>query len=317
MARPILLLCACTLLCISLSGCGGEKTIKQAPYEDIALTDIRGDDLSDAGAERLYQAGHEHLVAGNPNHALRIFSEIQRRYPFSPYATQAAMETATAYYLLGEYSKVVSAADQFIKQHPRHANVDYMYYLRGLANYNHNETGGLRGLITGNPDQRDLSYLKQAFEDFKLLIRNFPNSVYARDARMHMIKIRNRLADFELTVAEYYLKRGAYVAAARRAAYVVKHYQRSTATPRALEIMQEAYIKLGLPELARDARAILQASYGDYIVHRADFYHDENADSHQGNWFTRILQWMDAEARAEQAPTSNQSQPASDEAGAN
>src|SRR5699024_11112818 len=237
----------------TLVGCGGDKNIKDAPYENVPLEDVEGNDLTGASAERLYQAGHAQLVAENPEKALRIYLEITSRFPFSPQATQAALETATAHYLREEYARTVSAADRFIKQHPRHPRIDYLYYLRGLANYHRND-GGLLG---GNTDQRDLSYLHQAFSDFKLLLRNYPDSVYAKDAQMHMIEIRNRLADFELTVAEYYLKRRAYVAAARRASYTIRHYQRSAATPRALEIMQESYIQLGLPELARDARSIL------------------------------------------------------------
>src|SRR5699024_327994 len=138
----------------------------------------------------------------------------------------------------------------------------------GLSNYHRNDPG----FLGGNPDQRDLSYLKQAFSDFKQLIKMFPNSVYAKDAQLHMIKIQNRLADFELSVAEYYLQRHAYVAAARRASYIVRHYQRSTSTPRALEIMQEAYSQLGLQDLAQDARSIIQASYPGYILHRGKFY---------------------------------------------
>src|SRR5699024_499036 len=138
----------------------------------------------------------------------------------------------------------------------------------GLSNYHRNDPG----FLGGNPDQRDLSYLKQAFSDFKQLIKMFPNSVYAKDAQLHMIKIQNRLADFELSVAEFYLQRHAFVAAARRASYIVRHYQRSSATPRALEIMQEAYSELGLQDLAQDARSIIQTSYPGYILNRDKFY---------------------------------------------
>lgn len=287
MRQLLLTLCFCSLLTVALTGCGGTSNIKEAPYHNVPLVDAQGNDLSGASAKHLYQAGHEHLTAGNLDQALRVYAEIQSRFPFSHYATQAALETVTAYYLKEEYAKTVAAADRFIKQHPRHPHVDYLYYLRGLANYHRNDPGWF-GI---NPDQRDLTYLRQAFDDFRLLIRNYPNSVYAKDAQMHMVEIRNRLADFELSVANYYLTRGAYVAAARRASYVISHYQRSTATPRALEIMQQAYIKLGVPELARDARAILQTSYPDYILHRRAFYLGPDADEPQDD-DGGVLAWL-------------------------
>lgn len=272
MRRLFLLFCLGILLSITLAGCGGDTNIKDAPYANVPLEDIEGNDLSKADVQRLYQAGHQFLAAGKSDNALRIYNEIQSRFPFTPTATQAALESVTAHYIAQDYDKAISAADRFIKQHPRHPHIDYLYYLRGLANYHRNDPG----LIGGHPDQRDLSYLKQAFFDFKLLIRNFPNSVYAKDAQKHMIKIRNRLADFELATAEFYLKRHAYVAAARRASYIIEHYQRATATPRALEIIHLAYTKLGLPELAQTTRTIIQASYPEYIVHRTEFYRKRN-----------------------------------------
>lgn len=263
-----LVLLFCGILMLALAGCGGDAGIDEAPYSDIPLVDSEGNELESADAERLFEAAHDYLNSNEPENAFRLYAEVQARFPFSSYATQAALESITAQYLLDEYNTAVSAADRFIKQHPRHPHIDYVYYLRGLANYNRNQSG----FFTGNADKRDLSYLRQAFADFKLLIRNFPDSVYANDAQQHMIEIRNRLADFELGVAEYYLHRHAYVASARRAAYIVNHYQRSAAVPRALEIMQQSYINLGLPGLAEDARAILQASYPGYILHREEFY---------------------------------------------
>src|SRR5699024_4370996 len=196
------------------------------------------------------------------------------------------------------FARTVSATDRFIKQHPSSPNTEYAFYLRGLANYRINDPG----LLGGDADQRDLSYLRQAFSDFKLLIRNYPNSVYAKDAQMHMIDIRNRLANFELGVAEYYLKRRAYVGAARRASYILEHYQRSTAAPRALEIMQESYTQLGLSGPAGDARAILQASYPDYILHRDDIYRERLQEKREGGTLGWFWAWRDKERDEEHEP---------------
>src|SRR5699024_2327999 len=182
MRQLLLLFCFCTLISAALVGCGGDKNIKDAPYEDVPLVDAEGHDLNDADAEQLYQAGHDYLYNGEPKEALRVYSAVQSRFPFSQYQTQAALEGVTALYQLKKYEEAVSTADRFIKQHPRHPHVDYLYYLRGLANYHRNDPG----LLDGDTDQRDLSYLKQAFSDFRLLIRNDPNSIYAKDPQLHM-----------------------------------------------------------------------------------------------------------------------------------
>ncbi len=263
-----LVLLFCVISILALAGCGGDTGIDEAAYSDVPLVDSEGNELEGADAERLYRSAAEYLDSNNYERALRLYAEVQARFPFSPYAAQAELESIAVQHQSGEYNSALSAADRFIKQHPRHPHIDYVYYLRGLSNYKRNEPG----LFSGDPDQRDTSYLRQAFADFNLLIQNYPDSVYAKDAQLHMIEIRNRLANFELGVAEYYLRRHAYVAASRRAERIMSRYQRSDAVPRALEIMQTSYIKLDLPDLAEDTRAILQASYPNYILHRDEFY---------------------------------------------
>src|SRR5699024_7729424 len=173
MRRLFLLLCIAILLSVTLAGCGGgDNNIKDAPYQDVPLEDIEGNDLTGASAHHLYQAGHELLAAGHTDEAIHVYSVIQSRFPFTPLAKQAALETITAHFVDKDYAKAVAAADNFIKQHPQHAHIDYVYYLRGLANYHRNDPG----FLGGNPDQRDLGYLKQAFSDFKQLLHMFPNS---------------------------------------------------------------------------------------------------------------------------------------------
>src|SRR5699024_6394741 len=288
MRRLIVLLWLSVLIPVLLAGCGGDENIREIPYEEIDLVDAQGYALAGVSVEQLYQAGHEYLVIKEPEDALEVFYEVQNRFSFSPYATQAGLESITALYMLGEYDTAVSTADRFIKQHPRHPHIDYVYYLRGLANYRQND---IRMLII-DPDTRDVSHLEQAFDDFRRLIDNFGDSIYANDARMHMIDIRNRLADYELEIAEYYLKRRAWVAATRRASRIIQQYQRSTATPRALELIQRANMHLGLPEVARDARTVLQMSYPQYITHRDDYYR-ELAENRRGESLPELLeQWL-------------------------
>ncbi|ROO37636.1 competence protein ComL [Salinisphaera orenii YIM 95161] len=250
------------------AGCGGDKGINETGYSDEPLIDREGNKLDSADAERLYESAREFMIDEQPDRALRLYAEVQARFPFSPYAAQAELESITAHYRAQQYEAAVSAADRFIKQRPRNPNIDYVYYLRGLSNYSRNDSG----LLGGDPDKRDTRFLEQSFTDFKLLIENYPDSVYAKDAQLHMVDIRNRLAEYEINVAEYYLRRRAYVAASRRAEGVIERFQGSDSVPRALEIMEESYAQLGLADLAEDTRAILQTSYPNYILHRDEFY---------------------------------------------
>lgn len=263
------------LMLLTAAGCGGGKGIDETSYSNEPLLDREGNKLESADAERLYNSAREFLVDGQPDRALRLYAEVQARFPFSPYAAQSELESVAAHYQAEQYQAAVAAADRFIKQRPRNAHIDYVYYLRGLSNYDRNDPG----LLGGDPDKRDTGFLKQAFSDFTLLVDNYPQSVYRKDAQLHMIEIRNRLAAFDIHVAEYYLRRRAYVAASRRAENVIQRYQGSGAVPRALEIMEESYAQLGLTDLSEDTRAILQTSYPNYILHRDEFYRQRAGDT--------------------------------------
>ncbi len=263
-----IVLALCVFMLLAVAGCGGDKGINETGYSNEPLIDREGNKLDSADAERMYRAGREFFIDDQPQKALRLYAEVQARFPFSPYAAQSEIESVAAHYKAAEYDAAVSGADRFIKQRPRNAHIDYIYYLRGLSNYSRNETG----ILGGDEDKRDTGFLEQAFTDFGLLVNNYPNSVYRKDAQLHMVEIRNRLAQFQIYVAEYYLRRHAYVAASRRAETVIKRYQGSDSVPRALEIMEESYARLGLPDLAEDTRAILQASYPNYILNREEFY---------------------------------------------
>lgn len=249
-----------------LAACGGGKHA-----EEMRLAQGEPDHraLERAAARNIYNAGREVLLAGDPLQALELYREVQSRFPFTEYATQSELEAITAHYKSYQYEAAISAADRFIKQHPRHAGIDYVYYLRGLVNYDR-----VRGdsFVGGDMAKRDPGHLRQAFTDFNLLIRNFPDSVYNKDAQLRMIEIRHRLAKYDLHIAEYYLKRRAWVAASRRAESILDRYQGSDSVPRALEIMEHSYRMLGLEDLAQDTRTILQVSYPNYILHREEFY---------------------------------------------
>jgi outer membrane protein assembly factor BamD len=213
-------------------------------------------------ANQLYSAGKEALGESNYEDAIRYYEILQARYPFGRYAQQAALETAYAYYRYDEPDSALSSLDQFIRTYPRHPFVDYAYYLKGLVNF-YRTTSFLDRIIPADPTRTDSAAARQAFQDFDELVRRFPESVYTEDARQRMIYLHNNLAAFEVNVADYYMRRGAYVAAVNRGSYVVQNFPRAPAVEDALAIMAEAYIELGMLDLARDTTRVLSSNVPD------------------------------------------------------
>jgi outer membrane protein assembly factor BamD len=164
-----------------------------------------------------------------------------------------------------------SAADRFIRLHPQHPNVDYAHYLKGLAAY-HRNRGVFDRLVTTDVAKRDMTSNHEAYQDFSTLLELFPNSAYAPDARQRMIYLRNVLARSELAIANYNMERGAYIAAANRARFIIENYPRAEAMPDALAVLVEANYKLGMTEATDDALKVLATNYPDYPAF------DENGD---------------------------------------
>ncbi len=209
---------------------------------------------------RLYSAAKERLENKDYEQAIGYYEKLESRYPFGPYSQQAQLDVTYAYYKQDEPASAIAAADRFIKLHPRHPNVDYAYYIKGLANYV--KTGGfLSRIISKDYSKRDTGAAVEAFRDFNELTRRFPNSKYAEDAAQRMLYLKNTLAMHEVHVANYYLGRGAYVAAANRARYVVENYQRTPAMPDALVILAKSYKVMQLPELSEDAVRVLELNF--------------------------------------------------------
>ena len=211
-------------------------------------------------AEKMYKEAKASLRAGDYQTAIEYFENLQTRYPFGKYAQQALLYIAYAYYRFDETQLAIDTADRFIKLHPRHAKVDYAYYLKGLANFDPS-LGPLDDMFNQDAAERDTAPLHQAFKDFSELIRRFPGSPYASDARKRMIYLRNSLARNELKVARFYFKRKAYVATANRCQYMLKHYQGSPSTKHALQLLTQAYDKLGLKKARNDTQRVLELNY--------------------------------------------------------
>jgi len=220
------------------------------------------DETEGWSASRLYNEAKSELNGENYEEAIKYFGILETRYPFGRYARQSQIEIAYAYYKFDEPDSALAAVDRFMKLYPTHPHVDYAYYLRGIINYNRGFTL-IERFFPQDPASRDPGAAKQAFFDFQKLIQKFPNSHYAQDAKLRMLYLRNNLANYEILVARYYMKRTAYVAAVNRTKYVLEHYDRSAATYNALIIMAEAYDKLEMPNLAKDTRRVLASSYPD------------------------------------------------------
>ncbi|OAI14588.1 competence protein ComL [Methylomonas koyamae] len=244
-AGLIVLLPACeTLEAFSGKGSASEKEEEYAGWDD----------------KMFHEKAKEALDNKNYSKAVTLYEALESRYPFGDYAAQAQLNVAYAYYKNDDPEAAIAAADRFIKIHPRNPKVDYAYYLKGLINYNRG-IGFIDRFLPTDSSQRDPGPAKDAYDNFQELIRRYPNSEYAADAKLRMVALRNNMAMYEVHVADYYMRRKAYIAAVNRANYIVKEYQRTPAVPFALQIMQDGYRQLGMDELAADAERVFKLNY--------------------------------------------------------
>ena len=220
------------------------------------------DETKGWSAQKIYAEAKDNLDKANYEQAIKFYQKLESRYPYGRFAQQAQIEIAYAYYKDNEPLQAVVAADRFIKLHPNHPNVDYVYYLKGLANFN--DDLGWSGYITGQDlSERDPKAAREAFDAFKELVTRYPGSRYAKDAVARMNYLLNALASHEVHVARYYMKRGAYVAAANRAQYALKTYPQAPANEEGLVILVKAYDALGMNDLRGDAERVLKKNFPD------------------------------------------------------
>lgn len=209
--------------------------------------------------QRLYAAGQEKMVDKNYDKAIEYFQKLEARYPHGAYATQAQLEVAYAYYKKQEPVLCLSAIDRFIKLHPNHPNLDYAYYLKGLATFN--ERGIIEKYTKQEINDRDPKTLRVSFNAFKELVERFPTSRYAKDSTQRMVYLVNTLAMHEMHVARYYMQRKAYVAAVNRSRYVLETYPNSSSVEDALVTQISAYDAMDLTDLKNDTLRILKSNY--------------------------------------------------------
>jgi outer membrane protein assembly factor BamD len=223
----------------------------------------KGDPLDTLPVEQLYEHGVDALQGGNYDLASRSFERLVARFPFGPYTEQSQINLAYAQYKDGKPDDAYSAVNRFIKTYPTHRHIDYAYYLRGLINFNRS-AGMIERYVGQDMSKRDQANLRQSFDDFGALVTRYPASAYTADSRQRMVYLRNVMAQSELHIAVFYLRRNAYVAAANRAKAIVETYPQSPQAGDALAIMVESYKNLGQPKLADDAERVLKLNYPDH-----------------------------------------------------
>jgi outer membrane protein assembly factor BamD len=212
-----------------------------------------------SGAEVLYDRARKAMLDGTPLNAIRYYEALEARFPFSNQTKQAQLDLIYCYYKDRQMEAAIDAATQFERENPTHPRVDYALYMRGLANFSGQHSWYHRW-FDADLARRPPRNLQESFSVFAQLVQRYPNSDYAPDARQRMVFLRNRLADYEVHVARYYMKRGAWLAALNRAQFVVERYDGSPAVTESLRIITQAYEELGMQDLAADARRVLAAN---------------------------------------------------------
>ena len=234
--------------------------------------DRNKDDVGDGLPEaELYNAALDSLSSGQASTAVQYLQALEAQFPFGSYAEQAQLELIYAHFRAYDHEAAMAAANRFIRLHPEHPNVDYAYYMRGLISFTQ-EASFIGQFLPLDITTRDPGSARESFTFFSELLVRFPNSTYGPDARKRILYLRNLLARHEVNVANYYLKRGAYLASVNRGRYVVENFQGSPAVPDGLAIMAQGYIVLGYDELAENTIKVLAENYPEHPAL------DENGD---------------------------------------
>jgi len=242
--RTLQLLVFAALAASALVGCGRRDNL-----------------VRDGGPTKLYDQGKKQMDATDYGTAIKSFQALQSRYPFAPETRQAQLDLIYLYYKGGQPEQAVDAAEAFERENPTHPRVDYCMYMRGVVSFDQ-EANFLEKFFRVDMSKRPPKDTMKSYSTFEELVRRFPNSEYVPDARQRMVYLRNRLARFENYVAQYYITRGAYVAAVNRSKYALEHYPGAPELEKTMQIMITAYEKLGMNDLATDAQRVYAATWG-------------------------------------------------------
>ncbi len=241
---------------------------------------------------QLYQQAQKDLNDRNFSAAIAKLKALDSRYPFGRYAEQAQLELIYAYYRISDAEATRDSANRFIRMHPDHPNVDYAFYMKGLASFEQDQSF-LARFLPLDMTTRDPGAARDSYNEFAQLIRYYPNSRYAPDAKARMIYLRNSLATYEVHVGYYYLDRQAYIAAARRGAYIVENFNGTPATGDGLAIMVEAYQRMGMTDLANTSLEVLRLNYPNHPTLASGSFKPVVKELQDRDWFTRtIARWV-------------------------
>lgn len=230
----------------------------------------RAKDQKKVTPEALYKKAHKSLESYDFNNAIKTYEQLTARFPFTDEARQARLDLIYAYYRAGESESATDAAESFIRENPTHPRVDYAYYMKGLVDFEH-APNAIESLFRADLSKRPPSTARKSFAAFKTVVEQYPKSEYAHDALQRMVYLRDRLANYEVHVAQYYFKRGAYIAAAQRAKNAVEEYDGAPAVKDALNLLIQSYDRLNLQPLAAQTREVYAANYqGKVALSQAD-----------------------------------------------
>ena len=215
--------------------------------------------------KELYDQAQLRLKNGSYSTAIRSLEALESRFPFGRYAEQAQAELIYAYYMNAQFEASQSAAERFINLHPRHTHSGYAYYMKGLASFT-DDSGLFSRYFQSDLAKREVVMAQQSFDELSDFIARYPDSKYVPHAKQRMIYLRNLLAQHEVYVADFYMKRGAYLAAIGRAKYVIEHLPNTPQTHYALSILVEAYGLMEYEELRKINLEILNSNYPNFNI---------------------------------------------------
>ena len=242
-------------------------------------------DTGPQSSEQVYiQKAEKALQSGQYTDAAKHLEALDTYYPTGEYAQQAQLELLYVKFQQKDYEGAIALADRFIRLNPQHPNVDYAYYVRGVANMEQNYDGLIR-YTSLKQAHRDVSYLKVAYQNFVDFIRRYPSSTYAVDAAQRMKFISNELAESEMNAARFNIKRKAWVAALERAQWVIEHYPQSPQVPEALATVAYSYGQLGDKQTAQQYTDVLKLNYPNLV--KADGSVNLRAARSEGSWINR------------------------------
>ena len=213
--------------------------------------------------KELYDQAQTRLKNGSFSTAILSLEALESRFPFGRYAEQAQAELIYAYYMNSQFEASQSAAERFINLHPRHSHTGYAFYMKGLAAFT-DDSGLFSRYFQSDLAKREVVMAQTSFGELSEFISRYPESKYVPHAKQRMIYLRNLLAEHEIYVADFYMKRGAYLAAIGRAKYVIENLPNTPQTPFALSILVEAYEILEYEELRKTSLEILNANYPNF-----------------------------------------------------